>query len=147
MKKLFALVLAAVMMLSLVSCGGGTSTFVMEDDGQTMEIKVTYSKDVVEKMECTIEAELTDEMEGSADMALALLTAAFESLEEYDFCEIDTDKTDDAVIVSIVFNDLDDPDNLEKLGDMDMFGIDDVDETISYKELEENLIDEGYEKK
>jgi len=131
-----------------------TAEFTTLRDGNLITVKATYTDNIVSEMEFSIDLQIPKEMKGMETFFVKTVTSALDGIIRYDFCKLDYVIEGNIARLILKTTELEDPDNLEKLEEitknelLQSFGFNvSIDDYIYYDDLEDGLLDNGFEKK
>lgn len=147
MKRMFCMLLATLMILSMIGCGGTeqskTLRYEDEESGITMEYKMDAKGDIVHTITQTSLLDCSAYSEEEIAEIEELLAQTIASYEEYEGVTYDSSMTD-ATLTEIITIDASDSDTLTALSDAGLLPIDGNASKISLKKTVEALESQGW---
>lgn len=145
MKRLFCLILASLMVLSMIGCGGKeqSTTLLYEESGITMEYKMDAKGDIVHTITQTSILDCSAYTEEEIAAIEELMVQTSTSYGEYE-CVTYESVVEDTTLKETITIDASDSDTLKALSEAGLLPIDGNSSKISLKKTVESLESQGW---
>ena len=145
MKRMFGLILASLMVLSMIGCSGKeqSTTLIYEESGVTMEYKMDAKGDIVHTITQTTTLDCSDFSEEDIAAFQALIDQTSVSYAEYEGVTYESD-FENSILKEVITIDASDSDTLTGLSEAGLLPLEGDSTKISLKKTIEALENQGW---